>query len=206
MAFIRVNQGAAEFTVKKSRFIVEVRHIAARSDVKREIDCLRERYVGATHVCSAFIADDKGDDFGYDDDGEPSGTAGKPIYSALAASGARHCLVAVVRYFGGIKLGAGGLTRTYRQVTAQAIEQLGVTKVAAYNKYRVECDAENYKKITAAVKNSLCKIEQIVYNDNVSFALLCPSDADVCNKISQLGITPQFEEQRYIAENSNLEA
>lgn len=92
-----------ELVVKRSRFIATSYHIDSRDEVKGIIDALRRDNVGARHVCYGYISDEKGDDFGYDDDGEPSGTAGKPIYSAVAAVGARKTLIAVVRYFGGIK-------------------------------------------------------------------------------------------------------
>ena len=115
-----------ELVVKRSRFIATSYHIDSRDEVKGIIDALRRDNVGARHVCYAYISDEKGDDFGYDDDGEPSGTAGKPIYSAVAAVGARKTLIAVVRYFGGIKLGAGGLTRAYPQNVAELKKRAGL--------------------------------------------------------------------------------
>ena len=144
-----------ELVVKRSRFIATSYHIDSRDEVKGIIDALRRDNVGARHVCYGYISDEKGDDFGYDDDGEPSGTAGKPIYSAVAAVGARKTLIAVVRYFGGIKLGAGGLTRAYRQSAAELIERAGLVKAEKYAEYEAACDGEAYKRAAAVCATRL---------------------------------------------------
>ncbi len=123
---LRINDGEYAFTEKKSKFLAFGYGISGRADVKTHVDALRAKYPDATHVCYGFIADGTGDDYGYDDDGEPSGTAGKPIWSAIVSSGAVRSLIAVVRYFGGVKLGAGGLTRAYRRAAAELIGAAGL--------------------------------------------------------------------------------
>lgn len=195
--FCCVNDGEAEFTVKKSRFITVSSMIDDRESVKRIVEGLRKKYPDATHVCYAFIADETGDDFGYDDDGEPSGTAGKPIYAALAASGAKKSMIAVVRYFGGVKLGAGGLTRAYRQCTSELIESAGMSEVRKYCLFDVECDGEAYKKISAVARNSGCKCEQIMYNDKVSFVLVCTSDDEAESLLKPFGAAYVKTGERY---------
>ncbi len=192
-----VTAGEAELIVKKSRFIAVSAMASDRESVKRTIDNLRKKYPDATHICYAFIADERGDEFGYDDDGEPSGTAGKPIYAALSASGASKSMIAVIRYFGGIKLGAGGLTRAYRQSASELIEKVGMTEVEKYYLYDVECDGDAYKKISSVVRNSRCKCEQIMYNDKVSFVLACPSDDDAQTLLKQFGATYVMTGERY---------
>ncbi|MCH5165849.1 MAG: YigZ family protein [Clostridiales bacterium] len=191
-----------ELTIKRSRFISVSRHIDDREDVKSFIEKLKREHPDARHVCYGYIADEKGDDFGYDDDGEPSGTAGKPIYSAIAAAGARKTVIAVVRYFGGIKLGAGGLTRAYRQSAAELIEQAGLARAEKYAEYEVECDNETYKRAGAVLRNLNCKVEGIVYNKTVSFTALAPVACDLSGALSTIGVAPVKIGEKYVFEEN----
>ncbi|MDE6293849.1 MAG: YigZ family protein [Clostridiales bacterium] len=167
-----VNEGSRELVIKRSRFIAVSRHIETRDDVKAFIDSLKAEHVGARHVCYGYIADEKGDDFGYDDNGEPNGTAGKPIYSAIAAADARKTCIAVVRYFGGIKLGAGGLTRAYRESAAELIAEVGVSKAEKYATIEICCSNEAYKRINAVLRGLNGTAIQIRYESNVTCTAL----------------------------------
>ena len=153
---ICVNEGKRELVIKRSTFIAFSKHIETRAQAKSVVDSLKAEHRDARHVCYAYVADEKGDDFGYDDNGEPSGTAGKPIYSALESVGARKTCIAVVRYFGGIKLGAGGLTRAYRQSAADLIEQVGLSKAERRAVYRICCDSDTYKRAAAVLRKLSC--------------------------------------------------
>lgn len=186
-----VNRGKKEIVVKKSRFIAISETIDDRGQVKDVIALLKEKYRDATHVCYAYIADESGDDFGYDDDGEPSGTAGKPIYSALNSVGARKSLIVVVRYFGGVKLGAGGLVRAYRQSASELIADVGLAQAERRAVYEMECDGETYKIVSQILRNKLCKTEQIRYNKNVGFTAICPIELNVAELLMPLGVTPK---------------
>ena len=185
--FATVVEGKYELTIKKSVFIALSFIVDGKEDVKSISAELKKKYADATHVCTGFISDEKGDEFGYDDDGEPSGTAGKPIYSAIESAGLRHSMIAVVRYFGGIKLGAGGLTRAYRQAASELITSVGTVKCERLCEYRVVCDTAAYKSVSSVLKSSGCTLDKIVFNDNVSFSLMCPSSVDVDKLIGGLG-------------------
>lgn len=165
-----VRRGEYELEIKRSRFIATSHRIESRDEVKDVIADIKQSHKDARHVCYGFIADEKGDDFGYDDNGEPSGTAGKPIYSALAAVAARKTLIAVVRYFGGIKLGAGGLTRAYRESAAGLIDNVGLEKCEYRPRYYVCCGGDAYKRFIGAVR-SYCTVERIEYAENVECTL-----------------------------------
>ncbi|MCM1368431.1 MAG: YigZ family protein [Roseburia sp.] len=188
--FLCVNAGRKELIVKKSKFIAISERIASRGAAKEAVSAIRAEYPDATHVCHAFIADERGDDFGYDDDGEPSGTAGAPILSALRSAGACKSIVAVVRYFGGIKLGAAGLVRAYRQGAAELIESVGLSSVEERAVYELECDKKTFAIVSQILRNSLCTIDRIMYNYNVRFTALCPPDFDVSAAVAQFGIAP----------------
>ena len=117
-----VGEIATEKTIEKSRFITFVAHVEDEEAARAFLSSVRERHPLATHVCHAFIADKTGNLQRFSDDGEPQGTAGMPILGVLKAQKLFETAVAVVRYFGGIKLGAGGLTRAYAGCAAEAVE------------------------------------------------------------------------------------
>lgn len=184
--FYTVREGESELTVKKSRFIAVARTASSRDEVREFAARLKKEHREARHVCYGYIADESGLDFGYDDDGEPSGTAGKPIYQALEAAGARRAAVAVVRYFGGVKLGAGGLTRAYREASAGVVDKT-LVKVERRRVYGVECDGACYKKIQSVLRGMNCVAEQIVYGERVSFKVAARAETDVERALGALG-------------------
>lgn len=173
-----LRSGSKTLSVKRSDFIASSYRIQSRDDVKPIIDRLKAEHTGARHVCYAFIADEKGDDFGYDDNGEPSGTAGKPIYSALAACGAKKSVIAVVRYFGGIKLGAGGLTRAYRQSASDLIAAVGLVTARKCAVYGVTGSGEGFGRAIAAMRNVGCGVEGICYAQSAVCTAIVPAECE----------------------------
>ena len=114
-------EAQTERVIEKSRFLGYCRRVTGEEDARAYLSSLRALHPAATHVCYGFIADSLGNFQRFSDDGEPQGTAGMPILGVLKAQNLCESLVAVVRYFGGIKLGAGGLTRAYAGVAADAV-------------------------------------------------------------------------------------
>ncbi|RXZ42179.1 IMPACT family protein [Crenobacter cavernae] len=110
---------SAEIEVKKSRFIGMVFPVASRAEAKQRLAELRAQHPGAVHHCWVLICDG---DSGLDDDGEPSGTAARPMYNVLSHKSVSNILAVVVRYWGGTKLGAGGLARAYGQAVTEAMK------------------------------------------------------------------------------------
>lgn len=112
-----------EIEIKKSRFITCLIPVTDSSDVKEKIEQIKKEYPGATHYCYAYILlHDKR----YSDDGEPSKTAGQPILNVLEKHHLYYILAIVIRYFGGIKLGAGGLVRAYSNATIHGVNQANI--------------------------------------------------------------------------------
>lgn len=109
-----------ELLVKKSRFLARVQPVAGRAEAQQVVAGLRAAHPGAAHVCWALLA---GGESAAVDDGEPGGTAGRPMLHVLRQQDLDGVLATVVRYFGGIKLGAGGLVRAYTDAVAQALLQ-----------------------------------------------------------------------------------
>jgi uncharacterized YigZ family protein len=108
----------SDLLIKKSRFIGCVQVVAGRAQAQAVVTQLREQHPGATHVCWALMA---GGQSAANDDGEPGGTAGRPMLEVLRRQELEGVLATVVRYFGGVKLGAGGLVRAYTDAVAQAL-------------------------------------------------------------------------------------
>lgn len=113
----------ATIKVEGSRFLAEAVPVSNRSDVKARLDGVRERERKASHHCFAYRLGTEGTDFRYDDDGEPSGTAGQPILRQIDARDLTNTLVVVTRYFGGTELGTGGLMRAYGDAADAALAQ-----------------------------------------------------------------------------------
>ncbi|MFV8476648.1 IMPACT family protein [Mycoplasma sp. BRA290] len=113
-----------ELIVKKSTFIGYLIPLTSKDEVKDIIAQLRKEHKKARHVCHAYLINQKGaESAGFSDDGEPKNTAGRPIYDLITLKGISNVLVVVVRYFGGIKLGAGGLIRAYRECASMTINK-----------------------------------------------------------------------------------
>lgn len=128
-----------ETEIKRSRFIATVGHTPDSETAKAFINTIREEFPDATHNCWAYAAGPPGDTarVGYSDDGEPHGTAGRPMLQALLYGGVGEAACVVTRYFGGIKLGTGGLARAYSGITAEALRQLPIKEKIIPARYEV---------------------------------------------------------------------
>jgi uncharacterized YigZ family protein len=124
----------SELTIKKSRFLGRVEPCADRAAALERVAELRGQHVGAAHVCWALMA---GGQSAANDDGEPGGTAGRPMLEVLRHQDLEGVLATVVRYWGGVKLGAGGLVRAYTDAVAQAL--LAAEKVPLLRQARLRC-------------------------------------------------------------------
>ncbi len=128
MTFTLAEAVEAELEIKKSRFIAHVAPVASRQAAMALLSRLRDRYPDAGHHCWAMLA---GNEAAANDDGEPSGTAGRPMLNVLQHKALQDVCAVVVRYFGGVKLGAGGLTRAYGQAVSLALQQASLMPVVA---------------------------------------------------------------------------
>lgn len=176
MYIIPATQHRAEGTIKRSKFIATVAHASTKEDVKRFISIVKNEFPDATHHCWAYVAGPPGDTarVGMSDDGEPHGTAGKPILSVLLHSDIGEIVAVVTRYFGGTKLGTGGLVRAYSGSVKNALMGLSVKEKRDVLSLTVTLD---YSKITAVkqlMKSFDTEITEENYNANVSFKIELP--------------------------------
>ena len=123
-------EAQSQFVEQRSRFISFIWHVTTADEVKVRIAALQKEYYDARHVCYAYMLGAERTDWRANDNGEPSGTAGKPILGQINSAGLTDVLIAVVRYFGGVKLGTSGLTEAYRLGAQQVIEKADV--ITAY--------------------------------------------------------------------------
>ena len=121
--YVLTSDAAAELTEKRSRFLAILHSVHSEDDALNFIEQIRKQYHDARHNCYAYLVGENADLFRFSDDGEPSGTAGRPILEVLQNSGLRDCVLIVTRYFGGILLGAGPLARAYGQTAALAVDK-----------------------------------------------------------------------------------
>ena len=130
----------AEWEIHKSRFIAYVNHIENEAQAQEFINEIKKKHFDATHNCYAYIIGEHSDTQKSNDDGEPSGTAGVPILEVLKKNELSDIAVVVTRYFGGIKLGAGGLIRAYGKSATLGLEASVIVKKSIFNCYDLELD------------------------------------------------------------------
>ena len=159
---------AVEIKRKGSRFIAETFVIETPEEASAKLDEVRKREHAATHHCYAYRAgrDDEAE-FKYSDDGEPSGTAGRPIYDVLLGRDLTDTLVVVTRYFGGTKLGTGGLVRAYSDAAAGALEASGVAEHFIMAAIEVELDFSCYDLLMKAVGRLGASQAEADFSDHV---------------------------------------
>ncbi len=162
--FVTVKPHEYEYEVNKSRFIGICRRVSDDASAAEEIAAIRKKYRDCTHVCYAYIA---GESARSCDDGEPSGTAGVPIMECIRSARVNETLVAVVRYFGGVKLGTGGLLRAYSHTASHTVADAEKIEVADCAAYKVSYDYAVYKKIEKRQLQSLYKTIGLEYNKTV---------------------------------------
>lgn len=129
--YLTVGRGYAEFYEKKSRFIGNIAHSKSEDDARAFISEISSEHTGATHNVYCYILREN-NTIRFSDDGEPSGTAGKPALDILIRAGVKDCCLVITRYFGGILLGAGGLVRAYAAAAKLALENAGILKMLPY--------------------------------------------------------------------------
>lgn len=168
--YTTIKDTVQETVIKKSRFIAYAYNLTSEEDAEEKIAFLRKKHYDATHVCYAYISDEEGRRGRYSDDGEPSGTAGQPMFDALKKSGITKCLVAVVRYFGGILLGAGGLVRAYSSSVSEVLQEAEKITYQVKEFYTIEFPFSLYKKIQTGL-NRLGIVTKIEYGMAVTIQI-----------------------------------
>lgn len=162
----------AELEIRKSRFIAHAIPVADRDAAMQTLRGLREAYPGATHVCWALLA---GGQSGMSDDGEPSGTAGRPILEVLRHHDLDGVLAAVVRYYGGVKLGAGGLVRAYTDAIASALQAATRVERIAQAQLAIEIGYSDEARVRRWIEQEGVELLESHYGMSVRLQLRMPA-------------------------------
>ncbi|HAS90574.1 MAG TPA: YigZ family protein [Desulfovibrio sp.] len=166
-----------EEIIKKSRFICDIKPVTSREEAKKFIAAIKSEFPDARHHCSAFIAGPpQTGDMGMSDDGEPQGTAGKPMLQVLQGSGIGDIAAVVTRYFGGIKLGTGGLVRAYSGAVQLGFEELEVVMKVPMRILSLEISYAQEGMLRRMLDEYRAEIEEQSFGANLLFTLIMPSD------------------------------
>ncbi len=166
---LSINNETKSLTIiNKSKFYCIIAPLNNIDDVDIILNRVKEEYKGATHYCFAYIFNQIKR---FDDDKEPSGTAGMPILNVLESNNLNHIIAIVVRYFGGIKLGAGGLVRAYTNSVTKSIEEAKIIEIIKGIKVKILFNYTNLKDIDYILKD--ISIEDKIFEDNISYIINC---------------------------------
>jgi uncharacterized YigZ family protein len=166
--YLTVKQsGEHEIVIQKSRFIAHVMRAETEQAAQEFIGAIKKQHWNATHNCSAYLIGEHDQIQKANDDGEPSGTAGVPILEVLKKRNLKDTVVVVTRYFGGIKLGAGGLIRAYGKSTSEGLDAVGIVERRLVQIMHTKIDYTWLGKIEKELRASEYKIKEIHYWDIV---------------------------------------
>ncbi|MBQ0040251.1 MAG: YigZ family protein [Treponema sp.] len=149
---VLLNNPVNEINIKGSRFIAEVFTVTTQAEAREKLHEQKLRYSDATHVCHCFISGLKAEACGMSDDGEPSGTAGRPMLDVLKGSGITNILVTVTRYFGGTLLGTGGLVKAYGDSVKEVLALCETEEYIERTDFSFECDWGIYETIKRKIE------------------------------------------------------
>lgn len=171
----------AEQTIEKSKFIATVCPVSTRDEAEAFFSEIKSKYKDATHNVPAMVVGEKMEIQWASDDGEPQGTSGAPIVQMLVSKGLTNIAIVVTRYFGGIKLGTGGLVRAYTSSAELGIEEAGISAAVTFSCCKVKVDYGVYNKINNyrfpdELKKNM-EISDIEFGENVEFVLSVTPDA-----------------------------
>ena len=160
--------GRVEEEIKKSRFICHVKQVETEEEARDFINSIKKEHYKATHNCSAFILGEKSEIKRTSDDGEPSGTAGIPMLGVLESHQLTNLCVVVTRYFGGIKLGAGGLIRAYAGCVALAVKEIGLVEIKEQVGLRLQLSYSQYQEYANFLKSENLMEFDTEFTDSVA--------------------------------------
>lgn len=170
--------GNSEIVISKSRFIANCKRVETEQQAIDFIQSIKKAHRSATHNCSAYLIGEQDQIQKASDDGEPSGTAGVPILEVLKKQHLKDTVVVITRYFGGIKLGAGGLVRAYGKATTAGIDASGIVERRLHHLMKIVVDYVWLGKLENEIRNSPYSIKNINYADRVEFFVFVPKEEE----------------------------
>ncbi len=166
--------GESELIIQKSRFLTYVNRADSEQQAQAFIQEIKSQHKSANHNCSAYLIGEHDSIQKANDDGEPSGTAGVPILEVLKKQGLKDTVVVVTRYFGGIKLGSGGLIRAYGKATTEGLQASIIVERRLHLLMKVSVDYSWLGKVENEIRNSTYPLNRIDYAESVELFLYVP--------------------------------
>lgn len=166
--------GESELIIQKSRFLTYVSRAETEDEALEFIQEIKKKHHNANHNCSAYMIGEHDTIQKANDDGEPTGTAGVPMLEVLKKQGLKDTVVVVTRYFGGIKLGGGGLIRAYGRATSEGITATGTVVRKLHHLMRVTIDYTWLGKVENEIRQSAYPLKEISYADGVNLFVYVP--------------------------------
>lgn len=166
--------GEYEVVIQKSKFIAHFKRVTTEEEAHAFIQTIKKAHWNATHNCSAYIIGERNEFQKANDDGEPSGTAGLPMLEVLRKRELKDTAVVVTRYFGGIKLGGGGLIRAYGGTVSEGLDAIGIVERIPMQRLSLTVDYGWIGKVENELRQSSYLLDDIVYADTVTFHLSVP--------------------------------
>lgn len=177
-----------EYREKGSKFLAYAYPVDSEDDIREHIEHLKKEHPKSRHVCYAYRLDTEKQNFRANDDGEPSGTAGKPILGQIDSKDLSKIFIAVVRYFGGKKLGASGLIHAYKTSAADALENTSIIKVDFRERIELYYPMEQMNDVMRFLKHPSVKIEDQQFDNmlRLTFSVNLEAVEGILNQISKI--------------------
>lgn len=175
-----------EMVIKNSKFISLIFRVYSKDDVNNILNSVKDEYQDATHYCYGYVIDS---DIRANDDNEPSGTAGYPILNQITSNNLNYTLIVVIRYFGGIKLGAGPLTRAYAKIARNVINSNNIVMLEKGYDISINFNYNDIKDIDYILGN--CKIINKFFDNDITYNVYVNNDT--LNKLSKYNVTVNKE-------------
>lgn len=198
---IILENGVGEIEEKKSRFIAHIYSVNSEEEAEQYIYKIKKKYWDARHNCYAYIIGDKGQVQRFSDDGEPQGTAGKPILDIISSSGLVNCLIIVTRYFGGVLLGTGGLIRAYQAASKEGLLNSDIAMVSDGIAARIVTDYNAYGRLQYICSDTGVDITQADFGAEVIIMLVADT-AKMCS--FEKRITDAFSGNIVLTDKKNV--
>ena len=173
---ILLKYASAEIVIKNSKFLAEIFPVKTQSEAREFLKKQKQKYADATHVVHAFVLGSSGEILGCSDDGEPSGTAGKPALTVLKNSGITNIMLTIMRKFGGILLGTGGLVKAYTDSAKAVLQKAETEPFTEKLDCKVFCSYPKYELIKNKFDDFLAEIKAVNFKEEIEINLSIPKD------------------------------
>ena len=173
--FVPFEAAETEFTEKRSRFIGQIKRVESEEEARAFIESIKKKHYDARHNCWCYVLHE-GNVLRYGDDGEPQGTAGQPMLNVFQREGVENVVCVVTRYFGGVLLGAGGLTRAYAKSAKDALDAAGKARMRLWTRLLLDCPYPMLERLKLLITAHKGVLQDTQFGAAVTLDFLLPSE------------------------------